>query len=485
MPALVKLALRNLVEHKGKTLIVGVIIALGVTVLIAGASFLDSASRALRRSFIDSFTGQVIITGKAHGNVALFGVAEMGAVEGTPLLPDFEKLTGYLKGNAEVKSFTFQISAAEQLNKPGEDAAGDGPFTYLFGIDPGSYGAMFNNIMLVSGAGLLPGQEGILLSTSKVEEFTKELGSGLKVGDKVLIQSFGNAIREVTLRGIFTFKERNAATDLISYIDPQTLRALAGMVTDSQTRPRLDAAEAGLLSTDESSLFQGAGQMIRTSSGAARPTALTKTPSAPPEQSANKGGPWQFILVNLQNPAQAAAFITQTNQWMASQGIEGRAADWRAAAGPFAMVPDLMRVVFALAILIIAVVAMIIIMNTLVVSISERTAEIGTMRALGAQKGFVWRMLFLETLAVSVLFGAVGMALGSAVVGILNAAGIPASNPLLSMVAGSSTLRPTLAASSLGGSVLLVIAIAIIAHIYPVRAALRIQPVVAIQSRSE
>ena len=139
------------------------------------------------------------------------------------------------------------------------------------------------------------------------------------------------------------------------------------------------------------------------------------------------------------------------------------------------MVPDLMRVVFALAILIIAVVAMIIIMNTLVVSISERTAEIGTMRALGAQKGFVWRMLFLETLAVSVLFGAVGMALGSAVVGILNAAGIPASNPLLSMVAGNSTLRPTLAASSLGGSVLLVIAIAIIAHIYPVRAALRIR----------
>ena len=231
--ALVKLALLNLVEHKGKTLIVGVIIALGVTVLIAGAPFLDSASRALRRSFIDSFTGQVIITGKAHGNVALFGVAEMGAVEGTPLLPDFEKLTGDLKGNAEVKSFTFQISAAEQLNKPGEDAAGGGPFTYLFGIDPGSYGAMFNNIMLVSGACLLPGQEGILLSTSKVEEFTKGLGSGLTVGDKVLIQSFGNAIREVTLRGIFTFKERNAATDLISYIDPQTLRALAGMVTDS------------------------------------------------------------------------------------------------------------------------------------------------------------------------------------------------------------------------------------------------------------
>ena len=174
---------------------------------------------------------------------------------------------------------------------------------------------------------------------------------------------------------------------------------------------------------------------------------------APRETAVRGSSSWSIS----RTPLQAAVFHR------ADQPVDGRPGNQKPGPRTGARPPGLSpwsrpdRVVFALAILIIAVVAVIIIMNTLVVSISERTAEIGTMRALGAQKGFVWRMLFLETLAISVLFGAVGMALGSAVVGILNAAGIPASGPSAAMIAGSSTLRPTVAASSLGGSVLLVI----------------------------
>ncbi|HUI69924.1 MAG TPA: FtsX-like permease family protein [Spirochaetia bacterium] len=483
MPALVKIAVRNLVEHKGKSLIVGVIIALGVMILVVGSSLLDSASRSLARSFVDSYSGQVIITAKAHGNVTLFGVAEMGAVEGTPLLPDFDKLTTYLRSRPEVKGFTFQVSAAEQLNKVGEDAAGSGPFIYLFGIEPASYAAMFDNMTLASGAGLVPGQEGILLSKRQVEQFRKELGTDLTVGDKVLIQSFGTAIREVTLRGIIAFKQRNAATDLIAYVDPDTVRALAGISQDTRTGHELDAAEAGLLSASESTLFAENTPMVHASSGRGRLPAQTKKAAAQTPQPAS--GPWQFILVNLKDPRGAASFAAKTNQWIADQGIGARASDWRTAAGPFAIVPNIMRFVFTLAILIIAIVTVIIIMNTLMVSISERTGEIGTMRALGAQKSFVWRMLLAETLVISLLFGVAGMALGSLLVGVLNHTGITASGPLLQAIAGGATLRPTIAPSALGSSILLVILIAIIAHIYPVRAALRIQPVVAIQARSE
>jgi putative ABC transport system permease protein len=107
------------------------------------------------------------------------------------------------------------------------------------------------------------------------------------------------------------------------------------------------------------------------------------------------------------------------------------------------------------------------------------------MRALGAQKGFVWRMLFLETLVISVLFGAAGIAVGSALVGVLNVTGVRSSGMLLQMIAGASTLRPTVLPSSLGSSLLLVILVALLSHLYPVRTALRIQPIVAIQSRSE
>ncbi len=65
----------------------------------------------------------------------------------------------------------------------------------------------------------------------------------------------------------------------------------------------------------------------------------------------------------------------------------------------------MIRIVFSVAILIVAIVAIIIIMNTLVISVIERTGEIGTMRALGAQKPFVWLMFLVETLTVTIVFG--------------------------------------------------------------------------------
>ena len=65
MRVLVRMALRNLFAHKAKSLIVGSIIALRVIVLVAGISFMDTAAVGLRRSFIENFTGDVIITGNA------------------------------------------------------------------------------------------------------------------------------------------------------------------------------------------------------------------------------------------------------------------------------------------------------------------------------------------------------------------------------------------------------------------------------------
>lgn len=490
MSALVKIALRNLVEHRGKTMIVGVIVALGMAVLVAGNSFLDSAARSLRSSFVDSFAGQVFISGKARGNVSLFGVAEIGAGSGTPVLPDQERITAYLAGSRDVRTFTFQLSGAEQLNKVGEDAAGGGPFVYLFGIDAPSYRGMFDNVTFASGGWLAPGQEGILLSSSQVREFRKELGADLAVGDPVLIQSFGNAIRQVTLRGIFDFRKTNAATDLIAYIDPATLRALRGMTSAASDPVGLPAAATSLLFSNEDSLFNSQGDMITEDAGAAHASVSRAFPLRGTQASAvaapgRAAGPWEYILVSLRNPEDAPAFITRTNAWLHQQGIQAQAGDWVTAAGPFAEMPNMLRAVFSLAVLIIAIVALIIIMNTLVVSIGERSAEIGTMRALGAHKRFVRRMLFLETMTIVALFGAAGMGIGSLLVGAMNAAGIRATGTFMQIIAGGSTLRPTVQASTLGVSWLLVVGVSILAQLYPVRTALRIQPVTAMQTRLE
>jgi putative ABC transport system permease protein len=191
---------------------------------------------------------------------------------------------------------------------------------------------------------------------------------------------------------------------------------------------------------------------------------------------------WHYVIVTLKNPADAPRFIAETNKWLSANGIEAAAGGWQRAAGPFATIPSLIRILLVAAILVVSVVAMIIIMNTLVASVIERTSEIGTMRALGAKKGFVWRMFFIETLTISILFGLIGTGIGAALVAALNALGIPASNTLLQLLVGGPVLRPVVSVSALGASVIVFFTIGVIAHLYPVAVALRIPPIRAIRT---
>jgi len=61
MGVLLKIAYRNLREHKVKTLIIGSIIALGMLVLVVGNSVLDTATAGIRANYTDNYTGHVIV----------------------------------------------------------------------------------------------------------------------------------------------------------------------------------------------------------------------------------------------------------------------------------------------------------------------------------------------------------------------------------------------------------------------------------------
>jgi putative ABC transport system permease protein len=490
MTVLVRLALRNLVAHKAKSLIVGSIIALGVIVLVAGISFMDTAALGLRRSFIENFTGDVMISGKAGAPVSLFGVQSMGGTEETPVIPRYEEVMAHLRAQPGVKGVTPQITGANQINIEGNDFANVDSLLFLFGIDPAGYRAMFDNLDLVSGRYLAPGEQGILLSSSQVASLDQELKTDIKVGDTLIIQNFGTSIRAVTVRGIFQFKRSNAALNMISYIDAASLRALEGMAAETAAgqaaAPVPEGTDASLLNKDanEAELFGGTGNVVKVAPGKAAGKAAPQVMRRGPEVLPSPSGPasWQFIVLTLQDPKDAPRFISETNGWFTANGIDAAAAGWQRAAGPFATIPSLIRILLVAAILIVSVVAVIIIMNTLVGSVIERTSEIGTMRALGAKKGFVWRMFFIETLTISIVFGLIGTAIGAAMVAVLNAASVPAANPILQLLVGGPVLRPVISASALGASIIVFVMIGVIAHLYPVAVALKIPPIRAIRA---
>ncbi len=193
-------------------------------------------------------------------------------------------------------------------------------------------------------------------------------------------------------------------------------------------------------------------------------------------------GAWHFLLIKLKDPGRIAGVTADINNFLSDREIDAEVSDWLSFAGMGAEMAYSIKSVFNILILIIAVVAVIIIMNTLVISVTERIPEIGTMRAIGAQKSFVRRMILIETVMISGIFGLIGILLGAGVLGILYLSGIQAPNFFFEVIFGGKVLHPVLSLQALGVSLVVVFIVAIAASLYPVSIALRVKPVKAMQS---
>jgi putative ABC transport system permease protein len=117
------------------------------------------------------------------------------------------------------------------------------------------------------------------------------------------------------------------------------------------------------------------------------------------------------------------------------------------------------------------------IINTMVMSILERYAEIGVMKAVGASPGVIKRIFLLESAAIGFLGGVGGLALGWAASRVINLVvnyflarqGIPHieyfSYPLWLFL----------------GAIAFAVGVSLLAGIYPARRAARVDPVVALR----
>lgn len=66
-----KIALRNLLEHRVKTAIVGTLIVLAVTLMVTGNSVMDSIRFGLKRSYSQNYTGDLIVHGLSKESFSL------------------------------------------------------------------------------------------------------------------------------------------------------------------------------------------------------------------------------------------------------------------------------------------------------------------------------------------------------------------------------------------------------------------------------
>jgi ABC-type lipoprotein release transport system permease subunit len=495
---LIKIAFRNLRQHMTKTLIVGVLITLGIAILVVGNSFMDTVKDGIEKNYIENYTGNIFIAPTAVENPSL--IMSEGLMEEAPkTVPDFNLVQEYIESLPAVTGTTGQINGAATV-KWGELGQG---FMLMFGVSSQSYLDLFpKGVHIIDGEFLAEGEEGIVLSATVAGMLNDSAGGEIQPGDTILLTSVnavsGTKIREVTVKGIHDYDDASFDLSMVCFIDENNLRVINGMLLNTAEDINLtDAEKSSLGELSDDVLFGDGGEASDNMFG----DSLVMDINTVSENGTTSGEKdwlnilgdtsgrgflnetdptaWSYLLVKIDDSSRESKVIKEINTYFEDNGIEARAYKWIDGAGMSAQMADTISLVFNILIFIIAIVAVIIIMNTLVLSVSERYGEIGTMRAIGARKWFVRKMISLETLMITVVFGLVGVVIGIITLLILRGVGIEASNDFIQILLGGGVFRPLISWKAIVTSVAAVSVVGIIASLYPVSVALKISPLEA------
>jgi putative ABC transport system permease protein len=116
------------------------------------------------------------------------------------------------------------------------------------------------------------------------------------------------------------------------------------------------------------------------------------------------------------------------------------------------------------------------IVNAMLMSVHERTREIGTIRALGMRRRGVVRLFVLEGLALGAVAAVLGVLLGGAMVLYWGQVGIRMNTITLAWLAGGDYLYPRLEMLSVFRAAFAIVALSTLAAVYPAYAASRLEP---------
>jgi putative ABC transport system permease protein len=498
MPVILRMAFRNIREHRSKSLIIGILLALGAMILVVGTAFINASEAGIRSTFSDVYTGDVFISGiSSEGPVSLFGVTSPGGMAQTPIIPDYEKVVSIVKSTphlAKTSSLAtgFAMVTREETSLPKKDASKSETqpqdrFLFLFGVDAASYWDLFDAVDIVAGEKLKQGQAGLMINEAQLGKLSAWLGRPLAVGNTLLIQGFssiGFRLRELPIVGIFRLKNQGASPEQLAYIDIESLRVMSGMTVGANEPIQLKPEQTSMLSTDNADTLFGEDVLVTSETSThfdvnSIAAELSK-PGAVDPLKADEGA-WQFIVGKVDSLRNVDRVIASLNQTFAKEGIQAIAGNWQKASGPYGQSVDVVRIVFAVAIVILSIVAIIIIMNTFLISVIERTSEIGTMRAIGAGKGFVQRMFAAEAVVLAAVSASIGAVLGLGVTALLRALHIEATNQFFLVLFGGKYMNPVATGGNVLMAILVMVLVGFIAHLYPVSLALKIQPVRAMQ----
>ncbi len=203
------------------------------------------------------------------------------------------------------------------------------------------------------------------------------------------------------------------------------------------------------------------------------------------EQRDIDGGVVRNAAVLLHNREDASRVGAAIQELSKRDGLRIKVMNWQEAAGILGQFVAVIYAVLLIAILGVFGVALLVINNSMVLSTLERTREIGTIRAIGGSRRFVLIMFLIESVVLGVVFGVIGVLVGSGIIATMGEIGIPAANDTLTFVFGGPRLYPTMAPGHVLFALSLVIFVTIVSTLYPALLAVRVTPLEAMQPKEE
>lgn len=504
MGVIFKLAINNLRQQKTKTIIIGLFIAIGMMIVQVGNGFIESVNNGMEKDFRANYTADIIVSAPIPDGVFmdLFGITDLAnvmEVKQIPALPDVKAAEKIISETSGILQKSNIVTTQGILMETDEFLLEDQdmmkiPVFYMFAGEADAYFKMFPNQKITEGRYPAPGTNEILVDERLKKNFSEYYKSEMQLNQTIYISgvSMQTLIREAKIVGFYNQPDENSAMYSIVYADPSLARAFADLTYGANFVQELpdeidfsisDASEDDLFGNDDD-LFSDStfDDSFIASSDVDFDDILGDT-TLRDELNKTDDGAWHYILLRCEkgmSDVEIDAVIEDLNNKFAAAGVEAVARDWEGAAGTFTSSVDSISSLFTVLIIILAIVVFIIIMNTMVISVLERTGEIGTMRAIGADKSFVRKLFFCESITLTLGAELLGTILSLVIMTILNACNFTVSDDIAKMILGGGSISFIPTVGNFVSTMIIILVGTILANLYPVSSALKITPLKAL-----
>ncbi len=469
---ILKLAIKNIFSRKSSFVII-FFIAFSISVLVLTNSIFDSTEHGIQETYTSSFTGDLVIRPKFETPISLLGdeTPVTGTFTDNPILTPYEEICDLLNEFSEIKYFNPQISGFVALDFKGCKFP-----AIIFGTETEKYLKIMHAIKIEKGFPYESGKKGIMLSTQIANKIGAGIGSDIQF---IVAEGLSARIRTAPITAVYSYPIENSIFDELVIISPDVARELLDInAMYSGNTIVLEQEMEDLLQTfDMENLFEDATDV----DGITKDDFSFKEIESVKENDEDFSTTWNFIVCRLHDSNDTKKLIKLLNKKFKNNGWNVEAVNWRNAAGSNALYLYFLRLILNVGIFIVLIAGFIVINNTLVINILDRTREIGTMRAIGTSKAFVCFECMAETMIISIIAGIIGCVMGMIFSGIVSACHIPLTNSFLRQLFGGNFIITAMTFSNLIRSFIVSLVIGMIAWLYPVHTALKTNPVTAMQ----